>query len=69
MTDNNSKQLEWTTEMKIDLVTVDKEKEARGRGFMKRVKEKWDQKYPECQQASWQKLRDNTARFKKAPES
>ena len=37
-TDNNNKQLEWTTEMKIDLVTIDKEERARGRGFMKRVK-------------------------------
>ena len=51
-TDNSNKQLEWTMEMKIDLVTVDKEERARGRGFMKRVKERWDQKYPEYQQAS-----------------
>ena len=56
-TNNNNKQLEWTTEMKIDLVTIDKEERARGRGFMKRVKERWDQKYPEYQQASWQKLK------------
>ena len=35
---------------------------------MKRVKERWDQKYPEYQQASWQKLRDNAAQFKKKPE-
>ena len=55
-------------EMKIDLVTIDKEERARGRGFMKRVKERWDQKYPEYQQASWQKLRDSAARLKKAPE-
>ena len=51
--------------MKIDLVTIDKEERARGKGFMKRVKERWDQKYPEYQQASWQKLRDNAAQFKK----
>ena len=67
-TDDNNKQLEWTTKMKIDLVTIDKEERARRRGFMKRVKERWDQKYPKYQQASWQKLRDNAARFKKAPE-
>ena len=66
--DNNSKQLNWTTEMKIDVVTMDKEEKAKGRGFMKRVKERWYQKYPEYQQASWQKLRDNPAVFKKAPE-
>ena len=67
-TDNSNKQLEWTMEMKIDLVTIDKEERATGRGFMKRVKKRWDQKYPEYQQASWQNLRDNAARFKKAPE-
>ena len=38
---------------------MDKEQRAKGRGFMKRVKEIWDQKYPEYQQASWQKLRDD----------
>ena len=51
--------------MKIDAVTMNKEERAKGRGFMKRVKERWDQKYPEYQQASWQKLRDNATRFKK----
>ena len=35
---------------------------------MQRVKERWDQKYPENQQASWQKLRDNAVLFKKEPE-
>ena len=35
---------------------------------MKRVKGRWDQKYPEYQQASWQKLRDNAPWFKKEPE-
>ena len=47
--------------MKIDVVTMDKEERAKRRGFMKRVKERWDQKYPEYQQASWQKLRDYAA--------
>ena len=35
---------------------------------MKRGKERWDQYYPEYRDASWQKLRDNAARFKKEPE-
>ena len=35
---------------------------------MKGIKERWDMKYPEYQEASWQKLRDNAARFKKEPE-
>ena len=59
--ENNNKQLNWTTEMKIDVVMMDKEKRAKRRGFIKRVKERWNQKYPENQQASWQKLRNNAA--------
>ena len=35
----NKKHLKWTTEMKINLVTMDDEERAKGRGFMKRVKE------------------------------
>ena len=38
--ENNNKQLNWTTEMKIDVVIMDKEERAKGRGFMKRVKER-----------------------------
>ena len=59
------RQLEWSTEIKVKLVMIDEEKHAKGRGFMKRVKERWDMKYPEYQGASWQKLKDNAARFKK----
>ena len=62
------KHLDWTTEMKISLVTLDDEERRKVRGFMKRVKERWDEKYPEYRQASWQKLRDNAARFKKETE-
>ena len=67
-TGHERKILEWTTEMKILLVTLDEEERAKGRGFMKRIKERWDMKYPQYQAASWQKLRDNAARFKKEPE-
>ena len=35
---------------------------------MKRVKDRWDVKYLEHESASWQRLRDNTTRFKKDPE-
>ena len=65
---NNRTSLEWATEMKIVLVTLDQEERAKGRGFMTRVGDRWDAKYPEYQSASWQKLRDNTARFKKDPQ-
>ena len=47
---------------------LDQGEHAKGRGFMKRVKDRWDVKYPEYQSTSWQKLRDNAARFKKDPE-
>ena len=60
--------MNWTTEMKIDVVIMDKEDRTKGRGFMERVKERWDQKYSEYQQASWQRLRDNAGRFNKEPE-
>ena len=64
----NRKQLEWATEMKINIVVMDNEERSKARGFMKRVKERWDQRYPEYSSASWQKLRDNSARFKKEPD-
>ena len=35
---------------------------------MKRVKDRWDMKYPEHESASWQTLGDNAACFKKDPE-
>ena len=35
---------------------------------MKRVKGRLNMKYPKHESASWQKLRDNAARFKKDPE-
>ena len=59
--------LEWTAEMKTELVILDQEERAKGRGFMKRVKERWDSKYPKYQSAGLQTLRDNAARFKKDP--
>ena len=33
-------------------------RESKRKGFHE---ERWDQKYPEYQQASWQKLKDNAA--------
>ena len=51
--------------MKISLIIIDEEERHKGRGFMKRVKERWDVKLPEHATASMQKLRDNASRFKK----
>ena len=63
--DTQPKNVEWTTEMKVRLVQIDNEERKRGRGFMKRVKERWIDEYPEHATASIQKLRDNAARFRK----
>ena len=38
----NNKHLDWKTDMKINLVIMDEEERVKGRGFMKRVKERWD---------------------------
>ena len=54
--------------MKVVLAMLNEDERTKGRGFMKRFKDRWDMKYPELESASWQKLRDNAARFKKNPE-
>ena len=59
------KNTEWNTEMKITLIIIDEEERHKGRGFMKRVQERWDAKHPEHPTARIQKLRDNASRFKK----
>ena len=40
--------------MKIVLVMLDEDERAEVSGFMKRVKDRWDMKYPEHESASWQ---------------
>jgi len=59
-----TKNTEWNVEMKVKLVQLEKEARSEGRGYMKRMKEKWDEEYPE-QDLTAQCLRDNVARFKK----
>ena len=66
--EQNRTSLERTIEMKIALVMLDQEERANGRGFMKRVKERWDAKTLKTNQLVGQKLRDNAARFSKDPE-
>ena len=38
----NRKQLEWTTAMKINLVVMDNEEISKGRGFIRRMKERFN---------------------------
>ena len=47
---------------------LDEYERAKGRGFMKHVKDRGGMKYREHESASLQKLRDNATRFKKNPE-
>ena len=54
----------YTDEEKQWLVKTDKEERGRGRGFMKRIKGKWDAKYPNRNNVSTQNLRDNAGRFR-----
>ena len=49
---------------KIELIKIEKQERINGRFFMERIKQRWDEKYPE-NGLSKQNLRDNAARFKK----
>ena len=55
---------EWTNEMELELLKIDREERSKARGFMKRMKEKWDEKYPGLPVTA-QCLRDNAARIGK----
>ena len=55
---------EWINEMKLELLKIDREERSKGRGFMKRIKERWDEKYPGLPVTA-QCLRDNAARISK----
>ena len=39
--------LKWLTVMKVRLAEIDKKERERRRGFMRRVKERWDEEFPE----------------------
>ena len=63
------KNLQWTTEMKVKLVEIDTEERRNGRGFMSRVKGRWDVEYPTyAAMMGAQRLRDNASRFRKEKE-
>ena len=54
----------WTVWEKMRLVEIDNEERAKGYGFMNRVKNRWDEEFPEKMQYSKQNLRDNACRFR-----
>ena len=55
----------WTIEIKIKLVKTDNEGRNKGRGFMKRVKERWDLEFPEQASVRINNLKNNASRFQK----
>ena len=62
------KNIDWTTKMKIKLVKINDEERTKGRGFMKRVKERWDLEFSEQESVSMHNLGNNASRFQKEPE-
>ena len=56
--------IEWTNEMKLELLKIDREERSKARGFTKRVKERWDERYPDLLVTA-QCLRDNATRISK----
>ena len=54
----------WTTEMKVNLLKIEERERNRDRGFMKRIKEAWDDIY-ENSTISAQTSRNNAVRFRK----
>ena len=55
---------EWANKMELELLKIDREERSKARGFMKRMKEKRDEKYPGLPVTA-QCLRDNAARISK----
>ena len=56
-------------EMKVAVVQIDTEERQKGRGFMRRVKDRWDVEYPiYAGMIGAQTLRDNATRFRKETE-
>ena len=39
--------MDWTTEMETKLVKINDKKQSKSKGFMRRVKERWDLELPE----------------------
>ena len=58
---------QWDNDQKVFLIMLDEKERREGRGFMKRMKERWDEVYPQTTLTP-QNLRDNASRFKKEKE-
>ena len=60
--------MNWSFDMKVRLVEIDIYERRNGRGFMKRVKDRWDSEFPESQEFVAQNLNDNAGGFKEQQE-
>ena len=63
-TDCNNEDNVWSVERKMLLVRLDLEEREKGKGFMARVKRRWDQMYPNLKAYSAKALRNSAALFK-----
>ena len=66
--DTQDRAFTWNTDMKVRLCEIDIEERKKGKGFMRRMKSRWDAEFPDFSSASEQKLRDNAARLKRQKE-
>ena len=66
--DETAGNIEWTMDMKINLLLIEEEEQKNGKGFMKRMKDRWDAMYPTLKLANKQKLRDNASSLRKGKE-
>ena len=58
----------YSDDEKSWLVEADGEEWVRGKGFMERLKKRWDQQFPEKNRVSEQNLRDNAEEISKIVE-
>lgn len=65
ITERCNNNFDWQVDEKIKLVLTDNEEWARSRGFMKQVKERWNEECPQKPTVSKQNLTDNAKRFGK----
>ena len=65
--ETEERNLEWSLELKVSLIELETEARVLGKGHMMKLKEMWDERYPEYRNITAQSLRDNKGRFKKDP--
>ena len=59
----HTRSTEWTDEEKQRLIQLDREERLKGKGFMKRIKVRWDQEFPSKKKTA-QNLVDNARMFR-----